>query len=125
MAKPDRRHRAQRQAGASGNFKEATVLIPLTYNDGTEVPRETLLGIMDEIFLAFRGWADEGTIKGAYRMRSGAKRVEELQRIVIVLDESQMPQLEAMVGRWGALLGQETMLLKIADPVVKFVPPMA
>jgi hypothetical protein len=111
------------KAKRAPKLKEAIVLIPLTYNDGTRVPRKLLKAIRREIFVTFHGWTVEGMVKGAYRMRTGEKRVEELQKIAVILDESQLPELEAMVGRWGAQLGQETMLLKIADFVVKFVPP--
>ena len=71
----------------------------------------------------FQGWTIEGIVKGAYRMQSGQKRVEDLVKVAVVLDEAQLPELEAMVGRWCARLGQEVMLLKIADFVVKFIPP--
>jgi hypothetical protein len=120
MAEP-RRPKAKGKKG--GSPKEAIVLIPLTYNDGTEVACEVLDAIRDEIFVAFHGWTIEGTVKGAYRMRTGQKRVENLHKLSIVLDEDQVPELEAMVARWGAQLGQETMLVKITDSVVKFIPP--
>jgi hypothetical protein len=48
-----------------------------------------------------------------------------LVKVSVILNRSQVPELEAMVARWGAKLGQETMLLKIVDFVVKFVPPRA
>ncbi len=99
------------------------ILIPLTYNDGTTVPLGLLEAIRDELFVAFHGWTIEGTVKGAYRMRSGRKQVEDLQKVSVILDESQLPELEAMVARWGARLGQEAMLLKVSDFVVKFIPP--
>jgi predicted HicB family RNase H-like nuclease len=102
--------------------KEATVLIPLTYNDGTAVSQDILLGIFEELYVAFHGWTNEGTVKGAYRMQAGEQRVEDLLKVSVVLDEMQIPELERMVSEWGARLGQETMLLKIADSTIKFVP---
>ena len=56
-------------------------------------------------------------------MQSGLKRADKLLRLCVYLRESQLPALERMVGGWGLDLGQETMLLEIADVVVKFVPP--
>lgn len=119
------RRRKGKKSGAKdgGNLKEAVVLIPLTYNDGTRVPRAMLKAIREEILETFQGWTVEGTVKGAYRMRAGQKRVEDLQKISIVLPTSRVPKLEAMVARWGALLGQEAMLLKVSDLIVKFIPP--
>jgi hypothetical protein len=121
MAKPRKRGKPKRKQG--DHPKEAIVLIPLTYNDGTEIPRETIESISDEVYVAFNGWMIKGTVKGAYRMQSGVKRVENLLEVSIVLGESLLPELEEMVGRWAARLGQETILLKITDYVVKFVPP--
>lgn len=106
------------------NLKEAIVLIPLTDNDGASFSAETIEAICDEIFGTFHGWTIEGTVKGAYQMRStGQKRVEEMLKVSIILAASQVADLETMIGRWCARLGQEVMLLKIADSVVKFVLP--
>jgi hypothetical protein len=124
MAK--RRRSGKTETTKGDNLKEAVVLIPLTDNDGTPFSAETIESIFDEIFDTFRGWTIEGTVKGAYQMRStGAKRVEELLKVSIVLAASQVAELETMVGRWCTRLGQEVMLLKIADLVIKFVPPQA
>jgi len=123
MAKPRERKKPKAKSKGDGDPKEATVLIPLTYNDGTKVPQDILLSIIEEIYVAFQGWTNEGTVKGAYRMQSGQKRVEDLLKVAIILDQSQVPELESMVSAWCTRLGQETMLLKIADYTIKFVPP--
>ena len=123
MAKPRKSGKRKARSSRAGNPKEAIVLIPLTYNDGTRVSRETLQSIQEEIFVAFHGWTIEGTVKGAYLMQTGQKCVEDLLKVSVVLDESQIPELEMMVARWCAGLGQETMLMKIADFVIKFIPP--
>jgi hypothetical protein len=114
----------QSKTGQGGNLKEATLLIPLTYNDGTEVPRDVRDSILEELFVAFQGWTIEGTIKGAYAMRAtGQKRVEELQKVSVILEEARLAELEDMIARWCARLVQEVMLLKIADYIIKFIPP--
>jgi hypothetical protein len=123
MAKPRKRGKPKAKGKGKSNPKEAIVLIPLTYNDGSKVPEETLLDIFEEIYAAFHGWTNEGTVKGAYQMQTGQKQVEELLKVSVVLDPSHIPELEAMVSAWCAKLGQETMLLKIADYTIKFVPP--
>jgi hypothetical protein len=119
MAKP--RKGAKRRRG--DELKEAVVLIPLTYNDGTKVPQAALRRIRAELFAAFQGWTIEGVVKGAYRMRTGEQRVEDLQKISVILRESQLPQLESMVGKWAAQLGQETMLMRMADSAIRFILP--
>jgi hypothetical protein len=105
------------------DLQEAILLIPLTYNDGTRVPAALLDAVHEELYAAFHGWTLEGTVRGAYRMRSGEKRVERLQRISVILKRSQLSELETMLARWGEKLGQETMLMKVSDCTVKFISP--
>ncbi len=50
-------------------LRKATLLIPLTFNDGTAVPKEVLDAIEEEIYLAFNGWTVVGEVAGSYRMR--------------------------------------------------------
>ena len=95
---------APRKKRSKGRLKEAVVLIHLTYNDGTRVPRDVIESIQQEVFIAFHGWTIEGTVKGAYRMRTGQKRVEDLLKLSIVLAESRIHELHAMVGKWCANL---------------------
>ncbi len=122
MAKTPKRRKPT--VKGNGDLKEAIVLIPLTYNDGTDVPQEILESISDEIYIAFHAWTSEGTVKGAYRMQAtGQKRVEDLQKVSVILKESEIAELEGMIARWCAQLGQEVMLLKIADFTIKFIPP--
>ncbi len=122
MAK--RRKAEESKITKGGDLKEAIVLIPLTFNDGARIPPEIIDSICDEIFGVFHGWTLEGNVTGAYPMQStGQKRVEDLLKVSIILEMSQVSKLEEMVGRWCARLGQEVMLLKIADLIVKFVPP--
>ena len=47
-------------------FKRVTLLIPLTFNDGTDIPRPTLAALEQEIYFAFKGWTLVGEVKGAY-----------------------------------------------------------
>jgi hypothetical protein len=123
MAEHRKRGKSKAKGKGKSNLKEAIVLVPLTYNDGTKVPRDLLLGIFEELYVAFHGWTNEGTVKGAYRMQTGQKRVEDLLKVSVVLGGSQVSELERMVAGWCVQLGQETMLLKVADSEVKFIPP--
>jgi len=123
MAKSRKRRRSELKRKTTGHRKEAIIQLPLTYNDGTRIAWDILESITEEIYVAFHGWTIEGTVKGAYRMHSGEKCVEDSLKVSIVLEASQIGELEAMVNRWCARLKQETMLLKITDSTVKFVPP--
>ncbi len=65
----------------SANRKKVTLLIPLTYNDGTSVPDAVLDAIEDEVYVAFNGWAVVGEVTRAYRMQSGQKQVDRLLQV--------------------------------------------
>lgn len=102
---------------------KAIVLLPLTYNDGSRILKGTLESVYDEMYAAFDGWTIEGTVTGAYRMESGRKRVEKLVRVSIILNKADLAKVRRLVSKWCATLGQETMLLEIADSIVEFIPP--
>src|SRR5260370_2397789 len=105
-------------------LKRATLLIPLTFNDGTEVPKATLAAIEEEIYLAFNGWTVVGEVEGAYRMKqTGQKQVERLLHVWVVAEEADIPALKRMVGKFGALLGQEAMYFEVGESFVEFIPP--
>lgn len=103
--------------------KRITLLIPLTFNDGSAVPRKTLRLIRDQIYAEFNGCTVVGTVEGTYRMRStGKKQVDKLLQVWVVIDEERISQLRRMAGEWCARLGQESMYFEIADSHVEFVP---
>jgi hypothetical protein len=64
MAKPRKQRRLKAKGRRGANPKEATLLIPLTYNDGTRIPVDIFESIQEELYLAFHGWTIEGTVKG-------------------------------------------------------------
>ncbi len=102
---------------------EVIVHIPLAYNDGTKIPEATLIDIHEQLAVKFDGWTDDGIVKGAYRMGSGELKVEFTLKISVILLQSQVPLLKSMVSGWAETLGQETMLVKVMDFQVIFVPP--
>ncbi len=102
-----------------------TLLIPLTFNDGTTIPEPTLDSIEEEIYIAFKGWTIVGEVEGAYRMQQTAqKQVERLLHVWVVLEEAEIPLLKRMVGKFGALLGQEFMYFEVGESVIEFIAPL-
>jgi hypothetical protein len=104
--------------------KKVTLRIPLTFNDGSVIPKETLAAIEEEIYLAFKGWSILGEVEGAYQMQqTGKKKVERSLHVWVVLDEEAIPTLRQMVAKFGRALGQEFMYFEVGDSVVEFIPP--
>lgn len=97
------------------------LLLPLTYNDGSQVPEDVLCRIEDELFVLAGGYTIAGTGKGAYRMRNGSKQVDETLQVWVVVDEEDEATLRKLVAGFGELLGQESMYLERTTSTVDFV----
>ena len=103
--------------------KKAILLIPLTYNDGSQVSDEILDSIFEALFVLSGGYTTAGTVRGAYRMRDGSKQTDVLEQVWIAYKDEDKPALRELVGRFCALLGQETMYLEFADSLIEFISP--
>lgn len=99
------------------------LLVPLNYNDGTEVPKEIILDFQGELFAIGGGYTIAGTVEGAYRMADGSKQVDRLLELWIGLSEEFVPDLEGLVGKLGATLGQESMYFERTGSRISFIPP--
>jgi hypothetical protein len=99
------------------------LLVPLTYNDKTKVPKKVRDGILDELYALAGGYHIGGAGKGAYRMRNGQKKVEHSLEVWVAVEEEDVVELEAIVAKFAAVLGQETMYLERTGSAVRFVPP--
>ena len=99
------------------------LLVPLTYNDGTQVPRDVLTSIEEDLFVLAGGYTIAGEGEGAYRMKSGAKQVDRSLQMWVVIDDSDEQALRELVSKFGSLLGQESMYLERTGTTVEFIPP--
>ncbi len=99
------------------------MLLPLTYNDKSEVPKLVRDQIEDEIYLLAGGYRYGATGSGAYRMKSGQKQIDVTQEVWIAVEEAGEEALKEMVGRFATLLGQESIYLERTGGTVEFIPP--
>ncbi len=99
------------------------MLLPLTYNDKSKVPKNVRDQILDELFVLAGGHYIGGVGKGAYRMRSGEKKIEYCLQVWVAVEEADVPTLKTMVARFAAMLGQESIYLERTGGTVEFIPP--
>ncbi len=99
------------------------ILLPLTYNDGTTIPSETLDQIYEDFFVLAGGHYTAGTGKGAYRMTDGSKQVDNLVEVWVAVDEVDEPELRELVANICGLLKQETLYCERVMSTVEFIPP--
>jgi len=99
------------------------LLIPLNYNDGTEVPQDVILEFQETLFALGGAFTSAGTVEGTYRMADGTRQSDELLQLWIGLKEELFAQLEQAVAELGAKLGQESMYLERTGRMIHFVRP--
>ena len=104
-------------------MKKAILLIPLTYNDGSEVPEDVLNDIFESLFALSGGHISAGMVRGAYRMQDGSKQTELLEQVWVAYDEADQSALRQLVAEFGKILGQEAMYLEFTESTIEFVPP--
>jgi hypothetical protein len=100
------------------------LLLPLTYNDKTRVPKVVLDGILEQLFDFAGGYTVAGAAKGAYRMKSGQKQIDSSVQVWIVIEQTDAPQLRNLVADICRRLNQEVMYLERAGGDVEFIPPL-
>jgi hypothetical protein len=103
--------------------KKVVLLLPLTFNDGSTVPEATLGTIYDELFVQYGGYTIAGTVKGAYRMKSGEKQVDDSHEVWVAVDEGELEGLRKRVSQFCSLLGQEMMYFEVTEGTVEFIGP--
>lgn len=105
--------------------EKVILLLPLSYNDGTTVPKNVVEQILHELFIAFGGYTIAGEVEGAYAMQSGAKQIDTCLDVWVAAesDESSVDRLRSMVAGFGALLGQETMYFERTGSKVESIRP--
>jgi hypothetical protein len=99
------------------------LLVPLKYNDGSDVPPDVILDFQEALFALAGGFTVAGTVEGAYLMEDGNKQVDHSLQIWVGIEETCLPELERLVAELGAKLGQESMYLERTGGVIRFVPP--
>jgi hypothetical protein len=101
------------------------LLVPLRYNDDTEVSAATLRSIDDDLFVLAGGYTVAGEVEGAWKMEDGTKQVDRCAQYWVVIDDGQTEELKELVSEFARLLGQEAMYFERVDGFVEFVEPPA
>ena len=99
------------------------LLIPVRYNDGSNVSDAVLQQMLDELFGVAKGWTQAGRVIGAYQMSDGTKQLDESVSVWIWVRPRKISALKKLVGTFAARLGQESMYLEESTGTVSFIPP--
>jgi hypothetical protein len=104
--------------------EKVILLLPLRFNDGSGVPKDTLDGFLLDLYTAYDGYTLVGEVEGAYRMQSGGKQIDTCLQVWVAVESSPdvFEGLKQRVANFGAVLGQETMYLERTGSAVEFIP---
>lgn len=91
---------------------KATFFLPLRDNDGRELSEE-ISAVEEECFLAFGAWTLAGFFKGVWRMESGERHVDTSAAYMVILEENQLDELEAILKHFKSRTTQEAIFLEV------------
>ncbi len=104
--------------------EKVVLLLPLTFNDGSEVPRPVLERIFEELFAAFNGYTIAGEVEGAYRMQSGAKQIDTCLEVWVLVEAAkELDSLRKKAAQFCKTLGQECLYFERTGALVELIPP--
>jgi hypothetical protein len=99
------------------------LLLPLTYNDRSQIPKSVRDHVLDELFILAGGYHIAGVGQGAYRMRNGSKQVDHSLEIWVAVEEEDVPSLKQLVAKVAQMLKQECIYLERTGGSVEFIAP--
>jgi len=99
------------------------LLLPLTYNDRSQIPKSIRDHVLDELFVLAGGYYIAGVGQGAYRMRNGSKQVDTSLEIWVAVEEEDVPSLKQLVAKVAKMLNQECIYLEHSGGSVEFIAP--
>jgi hypothetical protein len=100
---------------------KATFYLPVQDNDGSDLASD-IAEVENDCFVAFGGWTLSGYFKGTWRMEGGVCHVDTSAVYMVVLDASQLVELEAILLRFKGKTTQEKLYLEVEHNVdVRFL----
>ncbi len=104
-------------------MRKCIILLPLTYNDGSEVPSRVISGILRDIDKEFDGHRVAGTGPGTYRMANGSMASDNTEEVWVACDPDKIDVLRKMASRFARILKQESIYFELTESRVEFVGP--
>lgn len=104
-------------------LRKCILLLPTTYNDGSEVPARVVAGILKDLDEAFDGHTVDGYCDGAYRMADGTIAQDRSLKVWIAVDPERVDEIRRFASRVAGLLKQESLYFEVTDAEVEFIRP--
>ena len=104
-------------------MKKCLFLIPTSYNDGSPVPSEVMLDVLEELFVEFGPFSQNGITEGLWETKDGTRVKDHSLTIWIVMEEEKVASLKEFVKKLVKLLKQEAIFFEVMDCDVEFIGP--
>lgn len=95
---------------------KATFYLPVRDNDGRDLSTE-VDRVEDRLFDSFGTWTRVGLFKGAWRMKSGERKLDTSVVYTVIIDEGELPQLREILQEYKSSTTQEVILLELVHDV--------
>ncbi len=105
-------------------LRKCVLLLPMAYNDGTEVPPDVLAGILRSIDEAFDGHTVDGMCHGVYKMADGSMTNDKSLKVWVAVDPKRVDELKKLAARFAGVLRQESLYFEVTKAEVEFVRPL-
>ena len=93
-----------------------TTLLPMHFNDGSEVPPDLISSILDRLALQFGGCSDEGITKGQWLdPKDQTLYRDESRRVAVSCDNRLLWEAQQAVIKIGKELGQRAVYFEVRD----------
>src|SRR5437899_659765 len=95
---------------------KATFYLPVRDNDGRDLTA-AIDRVEDRLFDSFGTWTRAGLFNGAWRMKSGERRLDTSVVYMLIIDESELELLREIIQEYKAGTTQEVILLELVHDV--------
>ena len=104
---------------------KVTVLIPVTYNDGTIIPHDKIDYALRNLRSICGGFTIEGRVVGEYMMDDVTVSRDCCNKVWVVVDATKLNQLRDWASSLCHVCKQESIYFDIQDVRVEFVRDMS
>lgn len=105
-------------------LKKCLLLLPTSYNDGTEIPPTVLTDIRRRIDEAFDGHTFDGLCDGTYRMANGTMARDKSLKVWVAVAPERVNELRNLARVFAGVLRQERLWFEVTDSEVELVEPL-
>ena len=95
---------------------KATFYLPLKDNAGRALG-DQIAEVENRCFVAFGAWTLAGYFKGAWRMRTGERKLDTSAVYSVVLEPDRLDELESILKDFKARADQEAVYLEVEHDV--------